>query len=466
MLARTTAAQTLPGVADRFFTTSDGARLHYLEAGPPTAHTIVFIPGWTMPAWIWTPQIAAFSHSYRVIAFDPRGQGDSAIAPSGYEPRRRGQDIAELIARLGPSPVLLVGWSLGVLDALAYVHTHGDRNVTGLVLVDNSVGEEPAPPPIRPPPGRRRPGRPIPHPAYMQSFVRTMFRTPQSPAWLDRLTEATLRTPDWAARALLSYPEPRSYWRDAVYSTANPSSTSSVPDLPPRPPTWPATVRTPKPPCSACRPRPVHRRDGALRCPDGDIHPPAHLAVTLRRTRPVAGLTLAPLFLVSLAALGNEIALTRYFAVAEWSDYGYWVISIVMAGFALSGVALALGRDAAARHGEALIAALRPVDCWSAPPWAFHFTRRKPVQPTAIAEHHHLDAATLEHRRLLCRAAAVLLPGRPVRQPELRAERRPHRDRVCLGPDRRRRRRRAGDGVDVPAASVPAGPGAARPAGR
>ena len=262
LLARTTAAQTLPGVADRFFTTSDGARLHYLDAGPPTAHTIVFIPGWTMPAWIWTPQIAAFSHSYRVIAFDPRGQGDFAIAASGYEPGRRGQDIAELIARLGPAPVLLVGWSLGVLDALAYVHTNGDRDVAGLVLVDNSVGEEPAPLPIRPP-GRHRPGRPIPHPAYMQSFVRTMFRTPQSPAWLDRLTEATLRTPDWAARALLSYPEPRSYWRAAIYSTAKPVLYVVRSGSPHRPPIWPATARTPKPRCSA---RPATLCSSTRRC--------------------------------------------------------------------------------------------------------------------------------------------------------------------------------------------------------
>ncbi len=49
------------------------------------------------------------------------------------------------------------------------------------------------------------------------------------------------------------------------------------------------------------------------------------------------------LFLVSAAALGLETALTRYFALSSWSDYGYWVISIVMAGFAFSGVALALG---------------------------------------------------------------------------------------------------------------------------
>ncbi len=85
----------------------------------------------------------AFAQRYHVVAFDPRGQGDSDAPASGYEPRRRGQDIAELIANLEPVPVLLVGWSLGVLDTLAYVRTHGDQKVAGLVLVDNSVGEEP-----------------------------------------------------------------------------------------------------------------------------------------------------------------------------------------------------------------------------------------------------------------------------------------------------------------------------------
>ena len=62
--------------------------------------------------------------------------------------------------------------------------------------------------------------------------------------------------------------------------------------------------------------------------------------------------SLWPLFLISAAAVGYEIALTRYFAVAKWSEYGYWVISIVMAGFALSGVATALARDALARRAE------------------------------------------------------------------------------------------------------------------
>ena len=66
-------------------------------------------------------------------------------------------------------------------------------------------------------------------------------------------------------------------------------------------------------------------------------------------------MSLWPLFLISGAAVGYEIALTRYFAVAKWSEYGYWVISIVMAGFALSGVAVAVARDWAVRRGAALL---------------------------------------------------------------------------------------------------------------
>ena len=203
----------------RFFTTSDGVHLHYLEAGNRNQQTILFIPGWTMPAWIWDQQMDAFAKSYHVVAFDPRGQGNSEIARSGYEPGRRGRDIGELIALLGRQPPLVVAWSLGVLDILAYVKATGDQRIAGLVLVDNSIGEEPAPQP--PPPQQRGAAKP-PHNVFMHQFVRGMFRTHQPNSWLDRLTQSCLRTPEPAAKALLAYPVPRSYWRDAVYSTDKP----------------------------------------------------------------------------------------------------------------------------------------------------------------------------------------------------------------------------------------------------
>ncbi|MBV9653744.1 MAG: alpha/beta hydrolase [Acetobacteraceae bacterium] len=219
LVARSAEAQSYPGATDRFFVASDGVRLHYLEAGPSAASTLVLIPGWTMPAWIWGPQITAFSRHYHVVAFDPRGQGLSEVALTGYEPRRRGQDIADLLSVIRGRKVVLVGWSLGVLDTLAFIHAEGDGRIAGLVLVDNSVGEEPPPAPSR---AIRPPAPPIEHADFMRQFVRSMFRKPQSPDYLNALTDATLRTPQYACTALLAYPVPRSYWRNAVYSTTRP----------------------------------------------------------------------------------------------------------------------------------------------------------------------------------------------------------------------------------------------------
>ena len=201
-------------VQDRFFTSSDGVKLHYLEAGSPQAPTMVFVPGWTMPAWIWDAQIQAFATDHHVVAFDPRGQGQSEIPTTGYEPDRRGADVGELIGQLGPRPVLVVGWSLGVLDVLDYVATAGDARIAGLVLVDNSVGEDPAPPPRPRPGGGPRPSR--------GQFVRGMFHSAPSDDFIERLTRASLSLPKAYADALLAYPKPRSFWRAAVESTTKP----------------------------------------------------------------------------------------------------------------------------------------------------------------------------------------------------------------------------------------------------
>jgi non-heme chloroperoxidase len=206
------------GVVDHFFLSDDGVRLHYLEAGAPANHTLIFVPGWTMPAWIWMPQILAFSRAYHVIAFDPRGQGDSAVPPSGYDPARRGRDIANLLSRVAGRPSVVVAWSLGVLDTLAAIRAGGDRLIAGLVLVDNSVGEEPPPPPLP-----RPHGPPPPHEVAMAQFVRSMFHHVPPEGFLERLTRASLTMPEAASKSLLAYPFPRSYWRETLYSTKVPT---------------------------------------------------------------------------------------------------------------------------------------------------------------------------------------------------------------------------------------------------
>lgn len=204
---------------DLVFTTNDGVRLHVIEAGDPARNTIVFIPGWTMPAWIFQQQLNSFASRYHVLALDPRGQGESEIAPSGYTYQRRGQDIAELIAANGNRPVVLVGWSLGVLDSLAYVSEYGDRLVAGLVLIDNSIGEDP-PPVVSRLPAQRGPR--LAREEQMRRFVRGMFTRNPGDVYLERLTADALRTPPEVAAALGNYAVQRSFWKDAVYSVKRP----------------------------------------------------------------------------------------------------------------------------------------------------------------------------------------------------------------------------------------------------
>ena len=92
---------------------------------------------------------------------------------------------------------------------------------------------------------------------------------------------------------------------------------------------------------------------------------------------------LIPLFLVSAGAVGIENALTRFFAVAKWSEYGYWVISIVMAGFALSGVAAALLRRSLERWGVGLRLILPALLVLSAA-GGFHYAALNPFNPLQL----------------------------------------------------------------------------------
>jgi hypothetical protein len=93
--------------------------------------------------------------------------------------------------------------------------------------------------------------------------------------------------------------------------------------------------------------------------------------------------SLLPLALVSLASTGIEIALTRYFAVASWSEYGYWVISIVMAGFALSGVVVALAREWLERQSARLFAFL-PAALILAAAGGYALAIRNPFNPLQL----------------------------------------------------------------------------------
>lgn len=126
---------------DGAFIASDGLKLHYLEAG--SGRAVVFMPGWMLPASIWSRQLTRFSADHRVIALDPRFQGDSQEAPNEQPHEngetRRARDIGELIDRLGLDHPIVVAWSNAVGELLTLIDREGSSRLGGIVLVDGAV---------------------------------------------------------------------------------------------------------------------------------------------------------------------------------------------------------------------------------------------------------------------------------------------------------------------------------------
>jgi non-heme chloroperoxidase len=196
----------------RSFQTTDGITLSFLEAGSEHRNktNIVLVPGWLMPGRIWQNQINDFGRTYHTLAFDPRGQGESEVASSGYTAERRATDLNELL--LKRSNVLLIGWSLGAIEALQYVHMFGADHLAGLVLVDSSVGEEPAPGSS----GGFKDNLRRDRDKTLREFMRAIFAKPRPEPELAELVRGAKRVPVEDSLALLDYPFERAHWRNIV----------------------------------------------------------------------------------------------------------------------------------------------------------------------------------------------------------------------------------------------------------
>ena len=219
------------GTKSGFITTTDGVKIHYLEAGhqksfpsaevgnplpsgtpvtkgnisvtnPNQFPSILFVPGWTMPAWIWEKQLEFFAKDYRVVAMDPRSQGESSQTHEGLYPAVRARDIKAVVDKLHLTPVVLVGWSMGVTEICAYLDQFGSRDLAAIVLVDGYAGgTEPA---------EAMPTLGIlkstleDRQNFLSKFMREiMFKKPQPGDYVARLQAASNVTPTDAAVALL-----------------------------------------------------------------------------------------------------------------------------------------------------------------------------------------------------------------------------------------------------------------------
>jgi len=173
----------------------------YLRFGASPDLSILFVPGFTMPAWIWENQIAHFSVDHRVVAMDLRSQGKSSKTGEGDYPASQARDIKAVIEQLHLEPVVLVGWSMAVTEIASYIDQFGTGNVAGIVLVDGVAGLDLTPEIVKSNIDFLK-AMQTNRPQQTSDFVRSIFRKPQSEEYLRKLIKASMGTPTDAVIAM------------------------------------------------------------------------------------------------------------------------------------------------------------------------------------------------------------------------------------------------------------------------
>lgn len=187
------------------FVDSQGVKIHYLATGTLNVHdvSLLFVPGIMMPAWIWEKQLDYFSKRYRVVAMDPRSQGDSEQSSEGNYALSRAGDIKSVIDKLRLEPCLLIGWSLGVPEVLNYAAHFSSEKLIGLVLVDGLMGVDSSLSFYESTVNYWSEFQ-MDRLSKTREFIRCIFKHPPSEEYLEKLLEAAMRTPTNTVMTLIN----------------------------------------------------------------------------------------------------------------------------------------------------------------------------------------------------------------------------------------------------------------------
>jgi 3-oxoadipate enol-lactonase len=119
-------------------------KIYYEDTGPgSTGETIAFSHGLLWSTQLFAPQIAALRSRYRCLAWDHRGQGQSAPDPRhsiGIE--LVWQDAVQVLERVAKTPVHFCGLSMGGFVGMRMAARRPDL-LKSLMLLETSADPEP-----------------------------------------------------------------------------------------------------------------------------------------------------------------------------------------------------------------------------------------------------------------------------------------------------------------------------------
>jgi len=127
----------LPGFQHRFATVK-GVRLHYVTGGKEDGEVVVLLAGFPESWFAWRKVMALLAPTYRIIAPDLPGQGDSDRPASGYDTQSLAVAVHGLLQQLGVGRYCMAAHDVGAWVAYPYAALFGNE-VRRMVLMDAGI---------------------------------------------------------------------------------------------------------------------------------------------------------------------------------------------------------------------------------------------------------------------------------------------------------------------------------------
>ncbi|MFH0245555.1 alpha/beta fold hydrolase [Streptomyces sp. HK10] len=121
----------------------DGVAIHYEVHGDGDT-TVLLLPAWAIVhSRLWKAQVPYLAQHYRVVVYDPRGNGASGrpADPAAYDVRVQAGDAVAVLDAVGADRVVLVGNSFGTALAYFLAALHPER-VRGAVMIGTTLNVE------------------------------------------------------------------------------------------------------------------------------------------------------------------------------------------------------------------------------------------------------------------------------------------------------------------------------------
>ena len=117
---------------------SGGALISYSIDGSADAPALVLSNSIGTTRDLWARQAPALTSAFRVIRYDTRGHGESAVPPGDYTVEQLGRDVLAILDQEGIAAAHVCGLSLGGITAM-WLGVNAPHRVSSLILANTGA---------------------------------------------------------------------------------------------------------------------------------------------------------------------------------------------------------------------------------------------------------------------------------------------------------------------------------------